>query len=132
MSEFDEQLDKRLDIIGSEATHSANENPDWNRLSLDEGDPSFDDDFNQVINDDEIPDADEEVPEIGGDEKHSSSYDAFDPYLHMEVGLPRGQDDQLHYAKVKRRADTREYEVEFLDGSKEILHANIIAENLLA
>ena len=149
MSEFDEQLDKRLDVIGSEATNKDNDNPDWNRLSLDEGDPIFDDDFMKVINDEQFPEADEEDLEVGGDEKHSSSHDTFDPYLHMEVGLPRGEDNQLHYAKVKRRAidtdgrptglasknpltDTREYEVEFLDGSKEVLGANIIAENLLA
>lgn len=67
----------------------------------------------------------------------------------MQIGLPRGQDDELHYAKVKRRAvdedgnpvgkssnnpltDTRQYEVEFEDGSIEILCANIIAENVLA
>ena len=67
----------------------------------------------------------------------------------MEIGLPRGEDNSLHHAKVKRRAidvdgkpvgkannnplmDSREYEVEYLDGYTETLSANIIAENLLA
>jgi hypothetical protein len=67
----------------------------------------------------------------------------------MELGLPRGQDDELAYARVKRRAvdvegkpvgrpstnpllDSRQYEVEFMDGDTEILTANIIAENFLA
>lgn len=76
-------------------------------------------------------------------------YGQANPYIHMEVGLPRGADDALQYARVKRRAvgndgipigclhsnpllDTRQYEVEFKDGSMETLSANIIAENLLA
>jgi hypothetical protein len=67
----------------------------------------------------------------------------------MELGLPRVQDDELAYARVKRRAvdvegkpvgrpstnpllDARQYEVEFMDGDTEILTANIIAENSLA
>jgi hypothetical protein len=67
----------------------------------------------------------------------------------MELGLPRGQDDELAYTRVKRRAvdvegkpvgrpsinpllDSCQYEVEFMDGDTEILTANIIAENLLA
>jgi hypothetical protein len=72
-----------------------------------------------------------------------------DPYVNMELGLPRGPDDELRRAHVKRRAidvngrpigrpstnpllDSRQYEVEYLDGETEILTANIIAENLLA
>jgi hypothetical protein len=67
----------------------------------------------------------------------------------MELGLPRGQEDELHLARVKRRVvdvegqpvgrpsrnpllDSRQYEVEFLDGATDILTANIITENLLS
>ena len=67
----------------------------------------------------------------------------------MEVGPPRSDEFDLHNARVKRRAvyndgkpigqpsnnpitDTRAYEVEYLDGTTEVLTANIIAENLLA
>jgi hypothetical protein len=72
-----------------------------------------------------------------------------DPYLNMELGLPRREDEELKQAHVKRRAfdvegqpigrpstnpllDSRQYEIEFMDGKVEILTANIIAENLLA
>ena len=67
----------------------------------------------------------------------------------MEIGLPRGDDDALLNATVKQRAidvngnpfeeshcdpllDTHAYEVEFVDGSTEIITANVIAKNLFA
>ena len=67
----------------------------------------------------------------------------------MEIGLPRGDDNQLMHAIVKKRKidengksigaannnpilDTRLYEVEFIDGTIEAITANTIAENLLA
>ena len=72
-----------------------------------------------------------------------------DNYLNMELGLPRGDDDHITHATVKRRKldekgtqvgtennnlllDTRVYEVEFIDGTMEALAANVIAENLLS
>jgi hypothetical protein len=72
-----------------------------------------------------------------------------DPYLNMESGLPHSDEEDLRLARVKRRVvdvegrpvgrpsdnpllDSRQYEVEFLDGETEILTANIIAEKLLA
>ena len=67
----------------------------------------------------------------------------------MEISLPRGQDSTPIAAHVKQRAtgddgkllgrahnnpllDTRQYEVQFVDGHKEVLTANIIAENPIA
>ena len=67
----------------------------------------------------------------------------------MQIGLPRGKDDELIRATVKKRAvdvegrpigkpndnpllDSRRYEVEYDDGTYEILSANTIAENLIA
>ena len=72
-----------------------------------------------------------------------------DNYINMELGLPRGADDSLPYAKLKRRAldqdglpmgapsnnpmtDTRVYDVQFLNGSIEEIPVNVIAENLLS
>ena len=72
-----------------------------------------------------------------------------DGYLNMEVGLPCGKDNNLMHTIVKRQKvdengfqvgmyhnnpllDTRAYEVEFNNGTIEILTANIIAKNLLA
>ena len=113
------------------------EQPAWNRLSLSDDDQDFVEEFNRVINDESIPEADAYSP------------DSHDSYLNMEIGLPRGDDDALLHATVKRRAvdvdgkpigvasnnpltDSRKYEVEFDDGTSEILSANIIAENILA
>ena len=62
----------------------------------------------------------------------------------MELGIPRAEDDSLMHAIVKRRKldddgnpigteitnpliDAREYEIEFIDGTTEILTANIIS-----
>ena len=67
----------------------------------------------------------------------------------MEVGLPRGLDGSLKYAKVKRRVvdidgvpvgvphndplfDTRQYEVEYHDGTTEVVSTNTIVENILS
>ena len=67
----------------------------------------------------------------------------------MEAWLPRGPDGELENAIVKKRAvdiddvpigkanvnpilDTRKYEVEFEDGTIEILSANVLAENILS
>ena len=115
--------------------------PDWNRLSFDENDPAFIAEFRDVLSDESIKDADDNPP--------SDEINTFDPYINMEIGLPRGDDDSLHHAQVKRCAlddngrpvgrshnnpllDSRQYEVEFLDGSVETLTANTIAKNLLA
>jgi hypothetical protein len=109
-------------------------------LNLEREDPEFLADLQRVIDSDTIKHVDEtENMEIG----------EVDPYLNMELGLPRGADDSLVHAHVKRRAvdvegrpvrrastnpllGSRQYEVEFMDGEIEILTTNIIAENLLA
>ena len=67
----------------------------------------------------------------------------------MELVLPRGEDNSLMHAIVKRRktddggnpietestnplVDTRAYEIIFIDGTTKTLTTNIVAENLLA
>ena len=67
----------------------------------------------------------------------------------MELAINRGDEEGLHQARVKRRAlddngepvgrannnpilDSRQYEIEYLDGHIEMMTANIIAENLLS
>ena len=69
-------------------------------------------------------------------------------YVGMEIGLRREAEGELHRAKVKRRAigqddrpigiasnnpmvDSRLYEVEYDDGTTEVLAANLLAENIL-
>ena len=111
--------------------------PQWNQLSLDLMDQEFNDEMQNVMNDETIKEADE-------------IFDARDdPYLNMEIGLPRGEDGEREHAIVKRRAidvdgkpvgksntnpilDSSLYEVEYIDGTVEIMPANLIAENLLA
>ena len=134
---FDARIEARMDAQNIDNGQEMGAQPAWNRLSLDEEDNEFIDEFNRVINDTSVPDAEDYTP------------DTFDGYLSMEIGLPRGDDDELQHARVKRRAvdedgrpigrasnnpltDTRQYEVEFDDGNIEILAANAIAENVLA
>ena len=74
--------------------------------------------------------------------------DAFDQYLNMELAIDRGG-EHPQFAKVTKRLrdkdgkpigtahdnpilDSRMYEVEFADGYKQALSANVIAENMFA
>ena len=80
---------------------------------------------------------------------HDQQFVTSDAYVNMESGLPQGSDDALMHAMVKKSKldddgkpickelintliDTREYEVEFIDGTTETLTANIIDKNLPA
>ena len=100
-------------------------------------DPDFQEEFNKVWGNEDIKDADEKfTPEI---------YD--DTYLNMELTLPYKENQS--WAKVTKRLrdanglpigkanenpllDTRIYEVEYSDGYKTSISANIIAENMFA
>ena len=140
MNEYDDKLNERLNDKQFQITYS-DDVPAWNRLSLDDIDDEFITEFNKVINDESIKDAD--------DYEDKYSADTMDAYLNMELGLPRGPDGELQHAIVKRRRvgingnpvgvannnpllDSREYEVEHHDGTIEVQSANIIAENLFA
>jgi hypothetical protein len=85
----------------------------------------------------------------GENKRPEPTPDSYDHYLNMELAMPRGPENSMEYAKVKRRVvdqdgvpvgvanqnpllDTRQYEVEWYDGRKEILFANTIAENLFS
>jgi Reverse transcriptase (RNA-dependent DNA polymerase) len=80
-------------------------------------------------------------------ELHNYTHEEMDEYLHKELELPRG--GELAKARVLKRSrdgdgiptgyrhensilDTRQYEVEFQDGSIDTYTANVIAENLAA
>lgn len=109
-------------------------------IDINQEDHNFMDEYSRVIDNDDIQ-----------HEDHTplDEYCDLDPYLGMEIGLPRGPDDALVFAQVKKRAvdvegkpigrahtnplvDSRAYEVEFITGEREILSANTIAECLLA
>jgi hypothetical protein len=84
-------------------------------------------------------------PEAASPEADDYTPDSFDQYLTAEVLLPRNGEE--HQGTVRRRVkdedgkpiglrssnpilDTRQYEVDFPDGSTESYSANLIAENL--
>ena len=130
MNDFQKQLERKWDVAS--ATFTAPD--DSNLLSLDDEDKSFLDEFNRVIDSKDIPNAED--------------LSARDPYINMELGFNR-EEDGYRYAKVKRRAidkdgkpigvansnpllDSRQYDVEYIDGKLETMTANIIAENLFA
>jgi hypothetical protein len=101
-------------------------------------DPEFQEEFQKVINASDVPEAD-----VG------FTPDVFeDTYLNMELTLPRGG-GEVELGRVVKRLrdknglpigtahdnpvlDSRIYEVEFSDGHRASLAANVIAENLFA
>ena len=106
-------------------------------IDINQENPDFGEDYNRGINNDSIREADDATP------------NSYDPYLNMELALPHGDDSTTLSARVKRRAlnkehnpigkahnnpllDSRQYDVEYIDGHLEVLSANIIAENLLS
>jgi hypothetical protein len=113
---------------------------DWNKFPVEE-DPDFVAEFQNVISDPEIP-----------EEDNSFTSDVFDDtYLNMEIALPHGGGDpeDKQFAKVTKwlrdaegrpigtanenpLLDTREYEVEFLDGHVKSMSANSIAQHLFS
>ena len=92
-----------------------------------------------MVSNNEIKEADEEFT--------PDTYD--DPYLNMELAVPRGDNPNPQYAKVTKRLrdadgipigtanenpilDSCMYKVEYQDGTKASLASNYIAENLFA
>jgi hypothetical protein len=140
MNKFTENLKDKFQTSSADVTSSTTDVPTNRILVLEHKDKEFLEDFNQFIDDGALKHADDDDDQEVGE---------LDPYLNMELGLPRGQDNELQHAQVKRGAvdvegkpvgrpstnpllDSRQYKVEFMDGETEILTANIIAENLLA
>ena len=96
---FMEHIEERLDTADSDIKPGDyGEIPEWNRMSIDEDDNDFNNEFNRVVNDESIPEADD----VNEEEEYTT--EAFDNYINMEIGLPRGDDGGLYHAVVKRRA----------------------------
>ena len=108
---------------------------DW--ADLLEFDSDFNDEFNRVFDNKDIPEADDHTPEV-----------LEDTYLNMELAIPRDSEGP-EFARVTKRLrdadglpigtandnpllDTRLYEVEYGDGHKASLAANTIAINMFA
>ena len=136
MKRYDEQIEKHvMDVKDTDI--DLKDIPRWNHLSIDDEDEAFRDEFQRVISDDSIKDADEILENNEGQ------------YINMEVGLPRGEDGEIERATVKKRVvdvegkpvgkphsnpllDSSLYEIEYLDGTVEVMSANLIAENILS
>ena len=137
--DFEDGVKRRWDAQSADLSTDVLDCPRGQLLSLEDEDEEFLKEFHRVIDSKDVKNA---------ESIEASEFGTTDPYLSMELGLNRGEDG-LHLARVKRRAlddegkplgvpnnnpilDSRQYEVEFIDGHIEILTANIIAENLLA
>ena len=109
---------------------------DWAEFS--EFDADFIEEFNSVVNNKSVPEADQDfTPEI-----------LDDTYLNMEVALPQDGEGPEFACVTKRLRDangipigtandnpimdTQLYEVKYADGHKTSLAANVIAQNLFA
>jgi Reverse transcriptase (RNA-dependent DNA polymerase) len=136
---FDENISTQLKdekhIVALDESYKSLE-PTKEELELDQ---DYIDEMSKAINDTTIPHADPK----------ESTADAYDSYLNMEVNLPRGDGAAMQRGRVTKRMkdndgqpigvahqnpllDTRVYEVEWLDGHREQLTANVVAENLFA
>ena len=92
MKLFDAKIEKRFNIKNDQV-HFASNMPHWNRLSLDEDDSAFAEDFLKVIDDKDVPHADDTI-------KESLEHDS---YVNMEIGIPRGLDGAVEHAHIKHR-----------------------------
>ena len=136
ITEFDAAIKRKFKEDDDLGMEGAKPNPDdWSDYI--QWDPDFAEEFQNVIDDKLVP----EVAETW-------TPDSYDTYLNMELALDRG-DEQPSYAKVTKRMkdkdgnpigtanenpilDSRIYEVEYEDGFKTSLAANVIAESLFA
>eukprot|EP00978_Attheya_sp_CCMP212_P028675 scaffold99696_cov50-Attheya_sp.AAC.1 len=113
MQVFDDNLDSKWTAVSADISNNLNNVHPSKVVGMEDEDEDFIEEYNRVINDATLPEVDDIDKELGQS----------DPYLTMELGIPRGDDDELEFAK---------YEVQFHNGDTEVLTANIIAENLLS
>ena len=142
MTEYDATIDSKLDAQSAEISKVREQHITGTILDLENNDPEFIRNFNRVIKNNHVLEADQPVPD-------GLKSDVFDPYVTMEVGLPRGSDGSLKQAHVKRQCtdddgkpigvpnsnpllDSREYKVVYLDVTTEVMTAKIIANNILS
>jgi hypothetical protein len=141
MLAFEKNLESKFQATSSDVMASTKDVPGNKLLDLKREDRGFIEEFTRVIDNESIKHATKDVDDM--------EVGVINPYVNMELGLPRGADDELLRAYVKCRVidvegrpigrpstnpllDSRQYEVEYLDGETKILTASIIAENLLA
>ena len=142
MNDFQKGLEGKWQVESSNVSDKAIQDvPASMLLSLENEDEQFLDEFNWVIKYSDLAEAEDE-------QVKSSEYGVEESYLDMEIGIRR-DDEKIHHARFQQRTvnqdgrpigrpsnnpliDRRRYEVEYLDGTTEVLTANIIMENFLA
>ena len=132
--EFDNHIKVRLKC--KERGYEGSKPNSQDCAHLIEFDSEFNDKFNRIYNNTDIPEVDNCIPEV-----------LEDTYINMELAMPRGESEiGPEFARVTKRLrdangipigtannnllfDTRIYEVEYADGYKASLIANSIAMN---
>ena len=142
MAQWTTDVSKILDAKSGDVSWGKDEIPPQLMFDLELEDAEFKCSFNKLI---EAEDVDDSMLQGTTETDDINAQN----YVNMEIGLRRGQEGELQRAIVRRRLvdaegnptgvannnqllDTRQYEVEYEDGSTEILSANLLAENLLA
>ena len=133
--ETQERLNDEAHII---VEGSKGEQKDWSEHPFDSN-PNFHEESIHIVSNEEVAEDDNEfLPDV---------YD--DTQLSMELDLPKRGQPEPHFAHVTKCLrvangipiskasdnpilDTRMYEVEYVDGKKYALSANLIAENMFA
>ena len=145
ISAFEEGLEQKFNansdgIIGSQLKKLSDVHSET-ILYLESEDKDFLIGFERVINDASIRDV--------KDSATNMETGVNDPYLNIDFGISRCEEEDLQRARVKRRVvdvegrpigqasntpmlDTRQYEFEFLDGEIKVYTVNIISKNLLS
>ena len=136
MSQFDTFINERLTVKNSALPKFDDIDLTDYRLST-EADKEFIEEYSKVISSEDMKDSDD------------SETNNAPSYLGMEFGMPRDSHEHLQFAKVMKEVtddegvpigkannnpilDSRMFEVEYLDGTTEVLAANVIAENIVS
>ena len=135
MQDFQEKINVRFKEDSEIIPQSHPSIDDWSEFKDDQ---DFMEEFQRVFSSDDIQDEDD-----------SFDPESFDQYINMEVALDREGEKHQKIARVTKRLkdihgnpigtandnpvlDNRIYEVEYADGYKEALAANLIAQNMFA
>eukprot|EP00978_Attheya_sp_CCMP212_P023206 scaffold70488_cov59-Attheya_sp.AAC.8 len=139
MQVFNDNLETKWNAVSANISNSLNNVHPSKVVGMEDKDEDCIEEYKRVINDATLPEVDDIDKEVGQS----------DPYSTMELGILRGDNNELEFAKVTKRAkddegnpigkahdnpllDSRQYKVQFHNGDTEVLTANIIAENLLS
>jgi len=145
IDEFNEKLTERL----NDENFQFEDDGDFQGMYLDDIEELVDGNPGVARMEEETTPTDEEYDDMITEERpEEDDQEAIDKYVNAELLLDVGTDNERRGRVVKRsrgldgqpvgRAhanvlfDTREYDVEFTDGSREKYQANVIAENMFA